>query len=152
MQPSSPLARHHDPPSKSLVLPIGVTTVMIHRHAAFITISPPSRSTQHGPRLCLQERCQRQSRSRPELLLAARSSKLELLLINAALPRRHAEQIEAALDQRRAEQIEAVLDRCCAVDRGVSPHLRRGFQPSKIGAPASRPHRRASSMGGTTEG
>jgi hypothetical protein len=51
--------------SKSLVLPIRVTTVMIHRRAAFVTISPPSRSTRHGPRLCLRERCQRRSSFSP---------------------------------------------------------------------------------------
>jgi hypothetical protein len=84
--------------SKLLVLSIGVATVMIDRRVAFVTISPPSRSTRHGPHLRLRERCQHQSRLRPELLLAARSSTLELLLINIALPRRRTEQIEAALD------------------------------------------------------
>ncbi len=83
--------------SKSSVLPIGVATVMIHRRAASVAISPPSRSTRHGPRLHLRERCHGRSRLRPELLLTAKSSTLELLLINPMLLRCHAEQIEVAL-------------------------------------------------------
>jgi hypothetical protein len=46
---------------------------------------------------------------RPELLLTARSSTVELLLINPMLLRCHAEQIEAALDRRCAEYIEVAL-------------------------------------------
>jgi hypothetical protein len=117
---------------------------------------PPEIGAPAWPRLRLREWFQRRSRSRPELLLAARSSTLKLLLINPALPRCHTEQIEAVLDRCCTEQIEAALsrsrscfDRRRAIDRRVSPHLHRGSQPPEIGALTSRPHHQASSMGGT---